>query len=110
MNIDTVLVFLGALSGAFAPGLGRDRERLADLDSLAALMPVGRTIGLCPESNNDWGLHAWLERLFHVSLDASSGRSRDWFLRVREGCSPADCRAASDDRRSLVLMKCRRSG
>jgi hypothetical protein len=109
INIVTALMVLGGTLGAFAPGLGRDRARLADLDALAGKMPVGRTIGLCPESNNDWGLHAWFERLFHVSLDASSGMSREWFLRVKGSCQPAGCTAASDVRRSLVLMACRRS-
>ena len=62
------------------PALGRDRPRLADLDVLAASVPRGATIGICPESNGDWGLHAWFERRFDVSLDAAHGPQREWFL------------------------------
>ncbi|MEP7308651.1 MAG: glycosyltransferase family 39 protein [Acidobacteriota bacterium] len=112
LNIATGLVVLGTVAGSLAPGLGRDRERLADLDALAAAVPLGQIVGLCPESNSDWGLHAWFERQFRVSLDAADGARRDWFLeteRAKGACVPAACTAATDPRRPLVLMKCRRA-
>jgi 4-amino-4-deoxy-L-arabinose transferase-like glycosyltransferase len=112
INIVTTLVTLGTVCACFSPAIGRDRERLADLDAMASTVPRTRTVGLCPESNDDWGLHAWFQRRFQVSLDAGEGRRREWFLRTVRGpggCVPAECAAATDPRRQLVLMKCRRS-
>jgi len=82
-----------------------------DLDVLAANVPRGMTIGICPESNGDWGLHAWFERRFDVSLDAAHGPQREWFLATGEpqaGCPPAGCTPATDPSRQLVLMRCSR--
>jgi 4-amino-4-deoxy-L-arabinose transferase-like glycosyltransferase len=104
-------VLLVAIGTAYVPSLGRDGPRLADLDGLAASMPRGATIGICPESNGDWGLHAWFERRFDVSLDAAHGPQREWFLATGEpqaGCPPAGCTPATDPSRQLVLMRCSR--
>ena len=77
--------------------------------------PGWRTIGLCPESNGDWGLHAWFERRFRrqsgrggtdARRDGSWKRARG----PRGAALPADCAAATEPRRQLVLMKCRRVG
>ena len=67
----TVVIGAAAAAGVFVPQLGRDRARLADLDHLRAFIPRGAIVGICPAANADWGLHAWLERLFDVSLDGS---------------------------------------
>jgi hypothetical protein len=103
-------LLLGAISLSYWAGLGRDRQRLANLERLAAVMPRGETIGICPEWNGDWGLHAWFERRFGVSLDAAAWPSHDWLLRVgersRSDCPPVQCRAVSDASSELVLMKC----
>ena len=111
MNIATGLVVLGTAAASLAPGLGRDRARLADLDALAAAVPHDQTIGLCPESNNDWGLHAWFERQFRVSLDAADSARRDWFLETPPGQGAVFLRLHRRDRSdaTLVLMRCRRS-
>jgi 4-amino-4-deoxy-L-arabinose transferase-like glycosyltransferase len=111
VNSLSVLVLLVAMGISYVPALGRDRPRLADLDVLEASVPRGTTIGICPESNGDWGLHAWFERRFAVSLDAAHGQEREWFLATaapRPGCPPAGCTPATDPRRQLVLMKCSR--
>ena len=111
MNIVIVLLFFGTIAGSLAPVLGRDRERLAEIDAIAAVVPLGQTVGLCPESNSDWGLHAWFERRFRVSLDAGD-TPHTWFLdtrRARGSCAPANCTAATDPRRPMVLMRCRRA-
>jgi len=112
INIVSAVLALGTLAASLSPAIGRDRQRLADLDALASTVPQGQTIGICPESNDDWGLHAWFERRFHVSLDAAGGQRRDWFLwtaRAGNGCLPATCAAVTDAGRQLVLMKCRRA-
>jgi 4-amino-4-deoxy-L-arabinose transferase-like glycosyltransferase len=105
----TALVVVVTIGAAFTPALGRDRTRLADLDVLEPTVPRGETVGICPGSNDDWGLHAWFERRFRVSLDAAHGSQREWFLDTagsRAGCPPAACRPATDPGRQLVLMRC----
>ena len=107
----SALIAVGAAVGAFVPAVGRDRARLADLDALAADVPYGATIGICPEANDDWGLHAWFQRRFHASLDAASWRERAWLLKTGAGqgeCPPARCRATTDPSRTLVLLTCPR--
>jgi 4-amino-4-deoxy-L-arabinose transferase-like glycosyltransferase len=113
VSLVSLIMILGTLGAAYAPGLGRDRARLANLDALDPSMPRGATVGICPSANDEWGLHAWFERRFRVSLDAVEGRAHDWFLktaRAGESCHPpAQCLAVSDPTLDLVLMKCVRS-
>jgi 4-amino-4-deoxy-L-arabinose transferase-like glycosyltransferase len=118
LSAAVVLVTIG-----ITPAVGRDRARLADLDVLDSTIPRGETVGICLASNDDWGLHAWFERRFHVSLDAAHGLGPGWFLVTKDtrdtkdhkgpeagsisGCPPASCRPATDPARQLVLMRCR---
>ena len=106
------IVMIVALGAALSPAAGRDRRRLADLDAIATAVPRGAIIGICPQSNDDWGLHAWFERRFLASLDAAHGHERDWFLKTPAagtGCPRAECRAVTDTTRDLVLMRCQHS-
>lgn len=108
----SVILLAGAFAAAASPGIGRDRTRLANLDVLEAAAPLGETIGICPEANDDWGLHAWFERRFRASLDAGRGGRHDILLKTaspRNGCPPAECTAITDPAQSLVLMRCPRS-
>jgi 4-amino-4-deoxy-L-arabinose transferase-like glycosyltransferase len=101
---------LGTLAASLYPGAGRDRVRLAEIDRIAGRMPRDETIGLCPASNADWGLHAWFERLFRVSLDAT-GQTRAWFLWTADinGCVPESCDRPGDPHAPLELVRCRTS-
>jgi 4-amino-4-deoxy-L-arabinose transferase-like glycosyltransferase len=107
----SAVVLLVAIGVSYVPALERDRPRLADLDVVAASVPRGATIGICPDANGDWGLHAWFERRFDVSLDAAHGPRREWFLATaapQAGCPPVDCAPATEPGRQLVLMRCSR--
>jgi 4-amino-4-deoxy-L-arabinose transferase-like glycosyltransferase len=132
VDLLTAAVVLATIGAAFTPAVGRDRARLADLDVLESTIPQRTTVGICLASNQDWGLHAWLERRFQVSLDAAHGSQREWFLITKDtmgtlvtkdtmrtkdhkepetaasigGCPPATCRPATDPARQLVLMRC----
>jgi 4-amino-4-deoxy-L-arabinose transferase-like glycosyltransferase len=113
LDLLTAAVVLVTIGASFTPAVGRDRARLADLDVLESTIPQGKTVGICLASNHDWGLHAWLERRFQVSLDAAHGSQREWFLITRDtvtkdisACPPAMCRPATDPARQLVLMRC----
>jgi 4-amino-4-deoxy-L-arabinose transferase-like glycosyltransferase len=111
VSLASVLILAVAAGAAFLPG--RDEARLANLDTLAASVPRGATIGICPAVNDDWGLHAWFERRFGVSLDADGGQGRSWFLkttsRAADACRPPQCPPVTDPTRDLVLLKCGRS-
>jgi 4-amino-4-deoxy-L-arabinose transferase-like glycosyltransferase len=117
LDLLTAAVVLVTIGAAFTPAVGRDRARLADLDVLESTIPQGKTVGICLASNHDWGLHAWLERRFQVSLDAAHGSQREWFLITKDhkgpetagsisACPPATCIPATDPGRQLVLMRC----
>jgi len=111
VNSLSAVILLAAIGVSFVPALGRDQSRLTDLDAIAASVPRGMTIGICPGSNGDWGLHAWFERRFGISLDAAHGVQREWFLTTgthEAGCPPVGCSPATDPRRELVLMTCSR--
>ena len=106
----TLALLVVAIAGAVWPPIGRDRQRIAAIDGIDGQMPHHATIGICPEVNSDWGLHAWFERRFAVSLDAREEARHEWFLdvaaRARPGCPPARCKPVGDATRELVLMKC----
>ena len=112
LRLVSAALVLGAIGAAMAPGLGRDRERLANLDAVAPAVVRDTVVGICPEANADWGLHAWFERRFQVGLDATGQVRREWFLKTpssRSGCPPSSCVAATDPAQVLVLMKCPRA-
>lgn len=109
VNSLSAVLLAATVVAAFSPGVGRDRRRMAEIDVLAQTIPRGATIGICPESNGDWGLHAWFQRRFLVSLDAADGRRRDWFLTTAAAgtaCVPPSCQPTTDPSRELVLLKC----
>lgn len=107
----TVLLTLVAVAGIWVPGLDRDRSRLVNLDVLEYAVPRGETIGICPSANSDWGLHAWFERRFHVSLDATAGRRHEWFLETDQreaACAPMPCPQVAGSGEPLSLKRCDR--
>lgn len=107
----SALLVVVTLVAAFSPGVGRDRRRMATLDAIDGAIPRGATLGICPESNGDWGLHAWFERRFDVSLDARGGQQREWFLQAAGNpsqCVPPTCQPVTDRTRELIVLKCGR--
>jgi hypothetical protein len=101
---------IGTMVAAALPSLEREPGRLAELDRLAPVAPRGITAGICAATNGDWGLHAWFQRRFQMSLDATQPLSHEWFLRTASdgACVPTACRAASDAHADLVLLRCDR--
>jgi hypothetical protein len=109
LRILSALVAAVAVIAIWIPAVERDPVRLADLDQLAETAPRGQTVGLCPAANNDWLLHAWMQRRFTISLDAAAPASHDWFLlstTAGPDCPPASCVPVSQPG-SLTLMRCR---
>ena len=111
LRITAAVMVAGAVAAIWLPALERDPSRLADLDRLALAAPRGATVGICPNVNGDWGLHAWMQRRFEISLDAGEAAARhDWFLKTRgdsPDCAPAPCVPASDSAGGIVLLRCR---
>jgi 4-amino-4-deoxy-L-arabinose transferase-like glycosyltransferase len=110
-QLATVVALVYAVAASFAPILERDRTRMETLDLLDRAMPRAATAGICPAANADWGLHAWLQRRFLVSLDAATGTDRGWFIETAGAarCAPPHCTPITDPSRDIVLMKCSRS-
>jgi hypothetical protein len=98
-----VLVFHGTLER-------RDREMIESLDAIAADVPRGTTIGTCRASGEDWGLVAYMQRFFRVSLDAAEAPSNGWFLVANGACTaPPSCSLTRDGAR-LALFRCTGAG
>jgi 4-amino-4-deoxy-L-arabinose transferase-like glycosyltransferase len=107
LRVLAATVVAGAGVAAALPAFEREPARLAELDRLAAVAPRGATVGICPSTNGDWGLHAWFQRRFQMSLDAADPVSHEWFLQTGEAmCAPVTCRAVSDPSARLVLLRC----
>lgn len=103
-----VVLALGAFAAMPLQVLERDPKQLAALDRLAPFALRGATVGICPAANSAWVLHAWFQRRFAMSLDASNA-PHEWFLKsgfTSPGCPPATCAPVSDAAAELVLMRC----
>ena len=109
LNIVGLAIVAGTIGASFVPALERDGKRLANLSTMASSIPRSAVVGICESSSDDWGLHAWFERLFLVSLDPADGRRRQWFLKSApplNDCPPSRCAEITDSSQELVLMKC----
>ena len=95
---------VGTVVAALSPALG-PRSRAARRTSTRStdVVPRGcRRSASAPESNGDWGLHAWFERRFaREPRRRRAASERQWFLEERHahdrGVQPAGCRAPSTD-------------
>jgi len=85
----------------------RDRAEMIDYSELAPSVPIGATMGTCGAARSEWGLHAYMQRFFKVSLDPDSARAHRYFLQLKDrDCSaPPDCRLRAGSHR-LALFDC----
>jgi hypothetical protein len=74
-----------AVHGTLEP---RNRDLIASFDALQGVVPVGRTVGSCAGSSEDWGLVAYAQRLHRLSLTFEDRAVDGWFLRKDEACGP----------------------
>jgi 4-amino-4-deoxy-L-arabinose transferase-like glycosyltransferase len=110
IELAAAILVVCAIAAAWIPALRRHDVRQAELARLAATLPRGATIGICPAVNGDWGLHALMQRDFEVSLDASrTALERTWFLnttRDEPNCSRPSACAAVVRSGGFTLLKC----
>jgi 4-amino-4-deoxy-L-arabinose transferase-like glycosyltransferase len=102
------LLVIGSIAAIWLPALDRDPALIADLDRMEDVAPRGTTVGICPEANADWMLHAWFQRRFEMSLDAAQPAAHGWFVKSlaqKTNCPPGRCAAVSEPR-AIVLMRC----
>ena len=85
----------------------RDRDQMAEYRELAPSMPRGVTMSTCAAARDEWGLHAYLQRFFRVSLDADATRRHRFFLQLKDrDCSvPPACRLEASTRH-WALVDC----
>ena len=76
----------------------RDTELIASLDTIAALAPVGVTVGSCAGASEEWGLKSYLQRFFRISVTSDGEASGGWFLTKGQNCSvPTGCTPMAGD-------------
>jgi 4-amino-4-deoxy-L-arabinose transferase-like glycosyltransferase len=84
-----VMLLLAAVAvpltyGAIEP---RDEGLVRSLRILGSAFPERPIIAICPGANDEWSLHAYVQRFYKGSLDAS-GTPRELFLRVMDRDCP----------------------
>ena len=85
----------------------RDSDWILEYRHLADSIPRGATLSTCEAVRTEWGLHAYMQRFFQVSLDPEPGNRHRYFLqRTDRQCeAPPACRISTAGRR-LVLLDC----
>jgi hypothetical protein len=85
----------------------RDVQWIAEYEQVGARLAPRSTISSCPAVSGDWGLHAYMQRLFRVSVDTE--RRHQFYLQLTDrACeAPANCAVEVTTPR-LVLFDCGR--
>jgi 4-amino-4-deoxy-L-arabinose transferase-like glycosyltransferase len=85
----------------------RDVRWIAEYRVIGAVLPRGSVIGTCSGAATDWGLHAYMQRFFNVSLDPRSDEYA-YYLQLKDrACgAPTRCRPRTESER-LTLYECR---
>ena len=108
LRVIAALLVIGSIGAIWLPALDRDSALIADLDRIDGVAPRGATVGICPDANADWMLHAWFQRRFEISLDAARPAAHGWFVKSlahKTNCPPERCAVVSEPR-AIVLMPC----
>jgi hypothetical protein len=103
-----IILILTALTLPFLPVSiePRDVRWMAEYRIVGPYLGRGTTIGTCAGAAGDWGLQAYMQRLFMVSLDAGADNHAQYLqLRDRECEAPAQCAAVASSER-LTLWNC----
>jgi 4-amino-4-deoxy-L-arabinose transferase-like glycosyltransferase len=90
----------------------RDAAWVAEYQSLGGVLPRRETLGTCEAIRTDWGVHAYLQRFYGISLDPAPKAPRRYFLLVTDRpCEgPAGCRQIAATNRLAVLDCAREAG
>ena len=84
----------------------RSRELVRDLNAIRDVAPVGATIGACPSSQLDWGLHNYFQRFYRISLNPDGQPHGGWFLVASDGCTaPPSCQPVRGTT-EFTLLQC----
>ena len=85
----------------------RDVDWIAEYRTLSPSIPRGTTMGTCEAVRTNWGLHAYMQRLFKVSLDSEQGRRHRYYLQFPDrACDvPRACEPIASSNR-LTLLEC----
>ena len=96
-------VLILTLHGTLEP---RDRRVIGSFDAIAGTLPRATTVGTCETSTPNWGLVAYAQRFFRVSLATTGRPANGWFLLPAGACTPpAGCRVAAAGA-TLQLFQC----
>ena len=108
MSVAGIVLLAAALALPFLPVRiePRDVQWIAEFESVGPLLPRGTTVASCDAVSEDWGLHAYMQRFYRVSVDTT--RPHPYFLQATDRpCeAPSGCAALVTTAR-LTLFDCR---
>lgn len=83
-----IIFILGiGLNFYFSGKIGRDEEKILDVNTIAATLPQGSTISVPAVLYDDWSLQGYLERKAFISLDAREIFKHDYYLTTHHDLS-----------------------
>ena len=99
-------IVIPLLGGSLEP---RDVAWMSEYRTLSSSIPRGATLGTCEAVREDWGLHAYMQRLFEVSLDPDRGpQQHRFYLQVTDRpCDPPPACESMAVTRRLALYECK---
>lgn len=78
-------IVLGILLNIYWSGkIGRDEDKLLDVNMITAALPQGTTISVPAALYDDWSLQGYLERKAFISLDARLINQHEYYLTIKE--------------------------
>jgi hypothetical protein len=111
----TVLTTLGVVLVVAAiamPASGHPMERrdgswIEEYRTLAPSLPRNSEVSTCQAAGNEYGVYAYLQRWYRISLDDRTDRAHPFFFRFKELACPAPpgCQAVAETAR-LALFRC----
>ena len=85
----------------------RDRSWIEEYRTLAPALPRNTEVSTCKAAGNEYGVHAYLQRWYRISLDDRGDRLHPFFIGFKELPCPAPpgCSAVAETPR-LSLFRC----
>jgi hypothetical protein len=102
-----LIVAAVAMPASGHPMERRDRSWIEEYRTLAPVLPRNSEVSTCRAAGNEYGVHAYLQRWYRISLDDRDDRLHPFFIGFKELPCPAPpgCGAVAETPR-LALFRC----
>lgn len=67
----------------------REKSTIGDVKAIGAVVPAGSTVTVCSDLWDEWTLHGYLSRYYHINL-GKSGPFREFAVIGKNGCESVD--------------------